>query len=168
MRLIIVTTDREKLNKGPPLTIHTLVFYTEKVIYANDRHLHSFPVLLSNFHIPNHLLSFWVCDLQTWAECLCFSDLKAEKINSTESDFTFSPFTLSILYSFASPCRGFSGLSTKCKHEMKVFLQFQSKAICLKGEKVVSCWLSTNNDSQHSHEGGGGSLQEWKARTVVL
>lgn len=110
-------------------------------------------------------LSLWPANIRGMS---VFQWLKNWKKNPTESDFTFSPFTLSILYSFAFPCWGFLGLLTKCKHEMKVFLQFQSKAICLKGEKVVSCWLSTNHDSQHSREEEGGSLQEWKARTVVL
>lgn len=130
--------DTEELNKGPSLTIHALVvFSAEKVIYANDRHLHSVPVLLSNFHIQNHL---WVSEFVTCkhGRYVCVSvTKKTEKINSTESDFTFSPFTLSILYSFAFPCWGFVGLSTKFKYEMKIFLQFQSKAIRLKGEKVV-------------------------------
>lgn len=42
------------------------------------------------------------------------------------------------------------GCSTKCKYEMKSLLRFQSKAICLKGEKVVSSWFSTHSHAQHS------------------
>lgn len=86
----------------------------------------AFTLIFQNHHL---WISQFVTCPRGWCDFLLFFFfLKEAKLCHWTSFLMLSHFSFSILYSFACPCWVFLGLLTKCKHEMKVFLQFQSKA----------------------------------------